>query len=450
MSAISNPRPTPTTVPTPVQPRVPEPPAKGKPWKWLVLLALLGGGGYAAYHLLLKPPQAAPGQASTAAAVKTAKVTVGTLEVTARIAGQTASREFFNITAPIVRSPDSGREMILLFLIQSGARVKKGDLLAQIDAKSVEDHIDDIGDDIERAESDIRKRKAEQDVDRENLQQTIRVARAEFDKATLEARATEVRTVIDQELLKLAAEEAEANYVRSQADVKQKLISHAAEIKILEITKIRHERHRGRHLDDVKKMIIKSPMDGLAVVQQTFRGGDWNLVQQGDQLQPGQLFMKVVNPAKMQVEASINQTESSQFRLGQKTTIRLDAFPGMQFPGSMFSIGALASGGFRQSFYIRNVPVKISINASHDRLIPDLSASVDVRLAQIQNAKLLPLAALQQENGKDVVYVKRGTNWDRREIKLGQSNSTHAAVESGLEAGDEVALEKPQQLLARM
>jgi HlyD family secretion protein len=442
MSAIGNPRLSPVEAPVKHgAPEAPAQPPKGFPWKALLIIAVIGAGALAAWQLWLKPK--APDPAAAVALVRTTRVTVGPLEQRLRLSGQTSSREYRNIVAPITRGRESGQEMVLLFLIQSGTRVKKGDLLAQIDAQAQVDHIDEVADDIRAAEADIRKRMAEQDIDRENLNQTILMAKSDYDKARLDARPKEVRTPIDQELLDLAVEETAARLKQAQSDVQYKQIVHKAELRILEITKIRHEGHRDRHKVDIDKYTMRAPMDGLAVVQATYRGGDWNLVQQGDQVQPGQLFMKIVNPENMQVEGFLNQAESDLVRIGQKADIQIDAFPGMRFDGKIFSIGALATGGFRQNNYIRNVPVKVAISGSDPKLIPDLSASMDVLLKREENVKKVPLSAIYKDGAQDVVFIKRGTHFEKRSVSLGMTTATHAAVVSGLDGGEEIALSRP-------
>jgi len=42
-------------------------------------------------------------------------------------------------------------------------------------------------------------------------------------------------------------------------------------------------------------MLVKAPLDGIAVMQTIFRGGDLGQIQQGDQLWPGMNFMTVVD-----------------------------------------------------------------------------------------------------------------------------------------------------------
>ncbi len=449
MSALGNPSFPPSSQPTGpvVSPTAAPPPAppSSRRWPWImggmVLVASIAG------WLVLnrqtnESKQAQAGQN----AVKTAKVAMGPLVQTVRVAGVTASRVFVNVIAPVLRGPEGGREMTLLFLIQSGTHVKKGQLVAQIDAKTLEDHIDDIGDDIEQAEADIRKRQAEQAVDLENLNQTIRAAKADFEKAQLEAKAGEVRTEVERELLKLTAEETAARYKQVQTDTQHKLAGYAAEVRILGITRDRHLRHRGRHQVDLTRFKVFAPMDGLAVVQTMFRGGEMALIQQGDSVTAGQLFMKVVDPTKMTIEANVNQTESSSFRLGQKADIRFDAYPAMRLTGQVNSIAALAVRGWRENFYIRNLPVRVNIVGSDPSLIPDLSASADVVTGRVENAKLVPLGALQGEAGKEVVYIRTAKGgFEKRVVELGERNNTHAVVKSGLEAGDEVAIDKPAE-----
>jgi hypothetical protein len=140
----------------------------------------------------------------------------------------------------------------------------------------------------------------------------------------------------------------------------------------------------------------------------------------------------------MQVEAVINQAESGDFRIGQRATVKLDAFPGIEFPGEVFSIGALAVGGFRQSQYIRTVPLRIMIEGNHPKLIPDLSASADVVIQSADNQVLVPLGAVREENGNRVVYVKTAQGFEARAVEVGLQSDLQAAITSGIKAGEVV------------
>lgn len=441
MPAIVNPSTTPLQAPERVQPQaVPPAPQKHTSWrKWLVfaILAVVAVGAY----WLLKPRQEQ--KAAVSATVRTAQVTSGPLERVLRVAGSTSARNFANITAPMMRGPDAGRALILIYLAKSGGMVKKGEIIAQIDAQSVKDHVDDIDSQVQQAEADIRKRRAEQAIEMENLRQNLRVTKATLDKAKLDAGASEIRTPIDVELLKLAVEESEAQYNQLQGDLKTTETLHKAEIRILEYTRDRHARHRDRHKGDIEKFTVHAPIGGLAVMQTIFRGGDMGQVQEGDQVSPGQPFMKIVDTSSMQLEATVNQVASEAIRIGQRATLNFDAFPGLHLEGKVQSVGAMGVGGWRQNFYVRNVPVRISIIGSDSRIIPDLSASGDVMLERKDNALIAPIEAVSSEGGKSVVLVKEGDQFRTREVQLGIRNDTHVAVLSGLKAGEEIALQRP-------
>jgi HlyD family secretion protein len=437
MSAVQSPAPVlaPERTSPPPQPAGPSP---RRPWKWLILLVIAAVAAFGLYQWLVKPkPQQ---QAVAAPAARTTKVTTGTLERVARLAGQTSARNFANITAPLLRGPEMRGNLVILKLAGSGAFVKKGDVVLELDAQAVQDHLDDVNDTVEAAESDIRKRRAEQQIEWDALQQTLRVSKAELDKARLDYQAAEVRTDIEQQLLKLSLDEADAQYKEAQNDITFKKQAHAAELRILELTRDRHIRHRDRHVADLKRFTIHAPMDGLAVMQTVFRGGEMLQIQQGDQVFPGQQIMKIVQPKSMQVEATVNQSESSQFRINQKARITLDGFPGVEVPAQIYAIGALATRSWRDQYYIRNIPVRFTLHTQDPRIIPDLSASATVLLEKADNATIVPLGAVRTEKGKTVAYVKAGDGFEAHPIELGLRNDTHAAVVSGLRAGDEVRL----------
>jgi multidrug efflux pump subunit AcrA (membrane-fusion protein) len=437
MSAILNPVP-------PVQPSAPPapPPAAKKTkrpaWIAWVIAAVVAAAGVAAWQYFAR--QAEQKQAAAAVPVRTAKVAQGDLDLTLRVAGNVAARQYVNVTTPFMSGPESERPLLLMKLISTGTMVKAGQEVALIDAQALQDHVDDVHSTVLQSEADIRKRAAERQIETENLNQTVRVAKAELDKLRVDSRALEVRTSIDQELIKLSVEESDARYKQLAEEVNLKKVSHGSEAKILDYTRLSHTRHRDRHKRDLVRFRVISPMDGMAVLQTVWRNGEFVAIGEGDQTFTGQLLMKVVNPNDMHIEAMVNQANVSQIRIGQPAKVQLDAFPGLELTAKVDAIGAIAIGGFRQNAYIRNVPVRVRIEGSNPKVIPDLSASADILLSRTKDAVIVPLGAVQQEGDSHFVYVRSGNGFERRDVRLGVQNNTHAAVLAGVSVGDEVAL----------
>ena len=441
MSAFANspaaPQPaSPGTPPKPVAPPAPATPSHRKWWVLAVLVVAVGGAAAWA----LRPRPAVKNTIGTST-IRTVKVVSGGLTQALRLTGSTTARSFFNVVAPMMRGPDAGRAQVLIFLAKSGTFVKKGDVIAQIDAQSIKDHVDDVEATVISSLADIRKRQAEHAIELESLNQNLRVAKATLDKARLDQGASEIRTPIDQELLKLSVEQAAATHLQLQQDLVTTQTRQKSELRLLELAKERNERHRDRHKTDVTRFTMTSPMNGLVVMQSVWRGGDMGQIQQGDQISPGQPFAKIVDTSSMQLEAFVNQTESEAIRIGQRATVTFDAFPGLVLKGKVDAVGALAIGGWRQNYYIRNVPVRVAIEGQDPRVIPDLSAAADVVLSEKEGGVVVPREALSEANGKTVVYVKQADSFAPRPVEVGDTNNTQVAVTSGLRPGDEIAVQ---------
>jgi len=424
------------------------PPITKKPssYRMWLLLALVAGGAWAAYQFAVKPNAAQKG--TQTAATRTARVTSSPIQRVLRLTGATTAKNFAMVAAPMMRGPDAGRALVLIQVAKSGGIVKKDEGVARIDAQSMIDHVDDIATQIQQADADIKKRMAEQALNIEAMQQTIRVTRAELDKAKLDSSAAEVRTAIDAELLKLAVEEQAATLKEQLTDVPKQKTADAAEIRILELTKDRHVRHRARHAHDVERFTIHAPISGLVVMQTIWRGMEMGQVQVGDIVAPGQPFMQIVDTSGMLVQATASQVESDEMRLNQSALVSFDAFPDLKLKAKVSSIGAIAVGGRITNYFLRTVPVYLSIQEHDNRVIPDLSTAANVVVDQSDSALQVPREAVEERDGKWFVRVKNGDRFDTREIKLGMSDNLHVAVLEGLKVGEEVALDQPTTLVA--
>jgi HlyD family secretion protein len=445
MSAIFNPSPVETPkglAPARVDSATAAPPSR---WKWWVAVGAVLLVGVAAYLVFRGHTQ----QPATQGTARTATVVVGTLDRVLRVTGTTTARNFASITAPMMRGPDSGRNLVLIKLATAGTMIRKDSLLAEIDAQPIKDHVDDLDVLVTQANADIKKRQAEQAIEMETLRQTVRAAKAALDKAKLDNGAAEIRMPIDKELLLLGIQEAEAQYKELQSELATTAEKQRAEIRVLEYTRDRHTRHRDRHRRDVTRFTMHAPIGGLIVMQSVWRSGDFGQIQEGDQVWPGQPFMKIVDSNSMQVEARINQVESEDVHIGQPARVNFDAFPGLRLEGKVRSVGAMGVGGWNENYYNRSIPVVISLESSDSRVIPDLSASGDIVIRHRENVLLAPLEAVETEGGKPVVYVKRGGSFGRRAVQVGERNNTQAEILAGLRAGDEIALGRPAAAAAR-
>ncbi|HXA52990.1 MAG TPA: HlyD family efflux transporter periplasmic adaptor subunit, partial [Candidatus Acidoferrum sp.] len=313
-------------------------------------------------------------------------------------------------------------------------------LLAEIDAQDMRDHLDDVEAQVVQADLDIKKKKTVQVAQMEAMRQRLRSARADMLKAREDLKALAVKSAISQEQLKLSAEEFQAAYEETAAEIPLTEQRLQADMNISMIGYEQIVRHRDRHRHDIERCRIMSPIGGMAVLQTTNRNGELSQIQVGERVSPGQPFMRVMDPNSMLVDALMSQTEAETVRLGQPATVRFDAFPEIVLAGKVRGVGALAFSGRRTNYFVRRVPVQVSIVKPDARVIPDLSASADIVTSGPAEGLIVPREAVSEASGKSVVYVRQEAGFTAREVEIVGENNTQVAVSGGLHEGEEVAL----------
>ncbi len=333
-------------------------------------------------------------------------------------------------------------------LSKSGSMAKKGDVVAEFDRQYMMQRLDDFKSTVTQAEADFRKQTAELQITRKSYEQQVLTAKNAVEKAELDIKTIAVRSAIDSERYRLALEEAKANLkqmqeARKYLDIGEKAQVRSADLE-LQSTKLEYKRSEV----NADKMLVKAPIDGLVVMQNTFRGSEFGAIQQGDSVNPGMLFMQIVDPSSMIVNATVNQSDVQSMRIGQKARLRFDAFPGLELPGRLVVIGAITKAGGSRAQFKKDVLVRFRLEKMDPRVIPDLSVSADVILEEEEAlAAVAPIEAVQGSAGegtKAFVLVRTATGqWERRDVELGLASYTHVVIKSGVKTGEIVALDKP-------
>lgn len=336
-------------------------------------------------------------------------------------------------------------------LAPNGSRIAKGEQVAEFDRQYMLLRLDDFKASVEQSESSMKASVATLEMTRKSYEQQILAAKNLVEKSELDMKTIPVRSEIESTRLRLALEEAKANFKQLQEAARYVDIGERASLKISDLDLQASKLELRRAQANADRMVMKAPMDGLVVVQNTFRSGDFGPIQQGDQIYPGMLFMQVVDPSSMIVNASVNQVDVQHLRLGQKAMVRFDAFPDLELPGRVVTIGAITkSAGVRASFK-KDVVVRLRLDRLDPRVIPDLSVSADVVLDEADSATVVPSEALFSDAApaagaaaKPYVMVRTASGaWERRDVQVGLVSNTQTAIVSGVKPGEVVALEPP-------
>jgi HlyD family secretion protein len=350
--------------------------------------------------------------------------------------------------APSGGGSSSGNDFttVLQDLVKPGSPVKRGSVVAEFDRQYMRTRFDDYKANVAQAEASFGKMKAELAVEWEAHQQSISSAKSAWEKAVLDLKTLPVQSAITSEVYRLAASQAEASLKELRTEAPHLRAREQAQIRNaeIELTQARNELRRVQM--NVDRMVVKAPIDGITVMQPIFRGSEFSNIEKGDQLYPGQLFMRVVDTSSMMVAATVNQVDVEKIRMGAKARIRFDAYPDLELPAHVYSVGALGKISRYRSGFVSEVPIGLKIDKMDPRVIPDLSVGVDVILDTERDATLVPLESIFSDEGAGqapFVFVKNAGGWERRPVSLGVADNIEVVVRSGLRPGEVIAAEWP-------
>ncbi len=250
------------------------------------------------------------------------------------------------------------------------SRVKKGQVIAQIDPSIFEGVLLQSRADLENARANLAAARA----NLERAKATAVQARAEYGRT--QQLATE--GVMSQQQLEIAranSESAEAAVSASQAQVTQaaaQVSQRTAAVKVAQT--------------NLSYTTIEAPVDGVVVSRNVDVGQTV-----AASLQAPTLFTIAQDLTKMQVYAKTDESDVGQIQVGQRATFKVDAFPKDTFEGRVVQVRMNAT-------VVQNVvtyDTVIEFSNPDVKLFPGMTAYVTIPVASVSNVLKVPNGALR-------------------------------------------------------
>jgi membrane fusion protein, multidrug efflux system len=248
---------------------------------------------------------------------------------------------------------------------------------AQANVSVSDANVQSAGGNIETAK--IRLNRASNDFDRyANLYKNHSITKQQFEQAEAAKLEAQSQLRILQEQQKASAFQKNVASARTNVSNKQAEVA-SANIKraqaVLEAAKL-----------NLTYTVVTAAIDGQVSKIS---------IQPGQFLQPGQSLFYIINNSEAWVTANFKETQLNKMIVGQKVTLKVDAYPDTEFNGTVTSFSPAtgarfsilppdnATGNFVKT--IQRLPVKISIDADNDAekiklLRPGMNVDVDVHI----------------------------------------------------------------------
>jgi RND family efflux transporter MFP subunit len=136
------------------------------------------------------------------------------------------------------------------------------------------------------------------------------------------------------------------------------------------------------------------------------------------------------------VEVSLDETDVAKVAVGQEAVVMLDAFSGEVLAGEVTDIAPVAevqSGVVLYPVTIQLSPIEVDARAG-------MTADVEIIIAAKADALIVPLRAIQSEDGRSYVWRQSSGGYVQVEVTLGLMTETEVEIASGLSEGDVVSV----------
>ena len=388
--------------------------------------------------------KAAP--AATASDVPTGFVKRGDLDMKVFLTGEVKASHSEMLTAP----PIGGGSLQLTHLLHTGSPVKKGDLVMEFDPTEQHYKLDQNRSELLQAEQEITKAKADAAV--VAAQDKVALLKARFDvrRAELDVQKNELVSAIDARKNELTLEGAQRVLAELEQDVKSRSASNQASIELAQEKRNKAKLAMDQAQDSINKMRVMAPMDGLVALEKNegasggffFSGMTLPEYREGDQVEPGATVGQVIDPKGMELVAKVGELERNSIKEGQSVDIQMDALPGTTFHGTVKTVGGNNTRRFWEDDTASKFEVTITLTSIDPQMRPGLTAHLFINSDPRKNVLYVPRQALFLKDTKRVLYVRNGSNFDPREVKIQAESESRAAIE-GINVGTEIALVDP-------
>jgi membrane fusion protein (multidrug efflux system) len=256
---------------------------------------------------------------------------------------------------------------------------------------------------------------------------------ARIDQADPRARLQQQQAMLDEAQAKLSL--ATKNEANSLALLKQKYISQNAYDSTQNTVDLaRANVKSAAAMVEIARIalndgVIKAPISGVVSKRH---------VQAGEKLAPDMPVYSIVNLSELTLEAQVPASEIPRVKVGQDVRFKVDGFQKREFAGKVARINPSTEAGSRAML------VYISVKNDDSALRAGMFAKGSIVTDRSAVMPIVPLTALHDDKGRQVVYKIDGAKVVAQPVTLGLRNDDegYAEVTAGLDKGVNVIVSK--------
>jgi HlyD family secretion protein len=337
------------------------------------------------------------------------------------------------ITKVEVKSKASG--IVKKLYVEYGDRVKKGQLLAQLDKIEIEAQVEQSKAGLEAAEASLKSSQADYErakVDAEGPD--VPLLKRAYDRAIGMAK--------DGVVSASALDDAQRNYelaLNKQNVAKAQVTVLKAKIAQSQANVMQDEANLKQLEEQLSYTDITSPIDGIVLSRD---------VEMGDAVSSilvlgssATLVMTLGDTSEVYVKGKVDESDIGKVYLGQRARIKVESFKDKTFDGKVTKISPMGV----EKDNVTTFEVRVSIQNPGGELKAEMTANAEIILEEHKNVLQIPEGAILYDKDKkasvEIPDPKGKEGKDKVAVNIGISNGAKTEVLSGLKEGDQVVLQ---------
>ncbi|MFY9912439.1 MAG: efflux RND transporter periplasmic adaptor subunit [Candidatus Sulfotelmatobacter sp.] len=332
-----------------------------------------------------------------------------------------------------VKSKASG--IVKKLLVDYGDKVKKGQLLAQLDKIEIEAQVEQSRAALEAAEANLKGTQADYDrakVDAEGPD--VPLLKRAYDRALGMAK--------DGVVSESSLDDADKNYqmaLNKQNVAKAQVTVLKAKIAQAQAQVSEDEANLKQLEEQLSYTDIVSPIDGIVLSRD---------VEMGDAVSSilvlgssATLVMTLGDTSEVYVKGKVDESDIGKVYLGQPARIKVESFKDKTFTGKVTKISPMGV----EKDNVTTFEVRVSIQNPGGELKAEMTANAEIILEEHHNVLQIPEGAIIYDKDKkasvDIPDPKAKDGMKKIAVNIGISNGAKTEVLSGLKEGEQVVLQ---------
>ncbi len=187
---------------------------------------------------------------------------------------------------------------------------------------------------------------------------------------------------------------------------------------------------------------ITAPQDGVVKYAHVNNGrGDQEfIVEEGAIVRERQVIIRLPNADAMRVNLTVNESLVQYIRPGLPASISPVGMGDHVLRGTVDKVNQYAEPTSWRTANVKEYKAFVAIDDPSPDIRTGMTASVTIKCAEVRNTLQVPVQAIYSHGDKFFCFVYDNGRWDARAIKPGPTNDKFFVIESGLNAGDLVAM----------